>query len=47
MNWNPTGVAIIVLGLIIGYCFGDKMGVGIAACLLFLIQLIPDRRRRR
>lgn len=39
MHVNPTGVAIIGLGLIAGYAFGGIHGVGIASVILLLLQL--------
>lgn len=41
---NLTAIVLIIMGLIAGYCFGGKIGLGIAAILFALFQLIPDRR---
>ena len=39
-KWNPTGLAVIGLGLIAGYSFGGQIGLGIAAVLLIILQLV-------
>ena len=39
-HWNPSGIAIVFLGLIAGYSFGGSTGLGIASIILIVIQLV-------
>lgn len=38
-KWNPTGIAVIGLGLVIGWAFGGQIGLGVAAVILTIVQL--------
>lgn len=38
-----TALSIWALCFIIGYCFGGQTGIGIAAIILLLVQIIPYR----
>lgn len=38
---NMVGVCVAILWLIAGYCFWGKTGLGVAAVIITLVQMIP------
>lgn len=40
-SWNWTGLAVNVLALVAGWCFGHEKGVGIAALILLVLHFLP------